>query len=75
MTTGIHDACSYGGRRARRCACHDADAAVAALAAERRPPAASRTNRRSDQCKLCGHIMVGDYEARLRRHDGPQGVY
>jgi len=72
--TGIHfDACSYGGRRAfDATACYDADAAVAALAAERRS-AGGFTDQSTFQlkCKLCGHIMVGDYEARL--HAGTTG--
>ena len=72
--TGIHfDACSYGGLRSfDAAACYDADAAVAALAAERRS-AGGFTDQATFKlkCKLCGHIMVGDYEARL--HAGTTG--
>jgi len=74
LFSGIHfDAVSVGGARTVAAAeSSAADAAVAALASEQR-----RAGGFTDQatmrlrCKVCGHIMVGDLEAR--QHAGSSG--
>ena len=72
--SGIHfDAASVGGKRAFTPAEQPAaDVAVAALASERKA-AGGYTDQATMRlrCKTCGHIMVGDYEARS--HAGSSG--
>ena len=74
LFSGIHfDAASVGGRRLFEPAEQPAaDAAVAVLALERRA-AGGFTDQSTMRlrCKTCGHIMVGDLEAR--QHAGSSG--
>merc|ERR1740139_1221046 len=74
LFSGIHfDAASIEGARTVASAhAAAADAAVAVLAAEQRS-AGGFTDQATMRlrCKACGHIMVGDYEARL--HAGQSG--